>query len=224
MVGIERLLALLAVVFFAIAGSHDAGLTPPDWIADSAYWWHTPDQAGAERYAEGDFIGASRHFRDAAWRGAACFRAGDHACAEAAFAEADIDAADRHFNLGNTAARRGNFERAIIEYDAALGVRPDWASAAENRRIVLDLVVQRSRRPAAKDSAERGEPTLEPDEADIERRMRGKAGRIEVEGIDPNAFAQLWLRQIRSDAGEFLRLRFADEVTRRDTPAQGEKQ
>lgn len=215
MVRLEQLAALLAIVFYTIAASHEAGHDVPDWFADPAYWWQTPDQAGAALYAAGDYKAAAGQFRDAAWRGTACFRAADYACAERAFAHARMAAAEQHFNLGNVAARAGKLDRALAEYDAALAARPDWPSATRNRGIVLALIVERSKRPAPKDIDGRGDPNLDPDQFEFDQRAaRGKRGRMEIEKLDPNSLAQLWLRQINSDAGEFLRLRFADEAAR----------
>lgn len=215
MLRLEQLAALLAILFFAIAGGHEAGYEVPDWVADPAYWWRTPNQTGAERYAAGDYRAASGLFRHAAWRGTACFRAADYACAERAFADADMDVAERHFNLGNVAARAGRLDQALAEYDAALAARPDWPPAVHNRKIVLALLVDRSKRPPPEELDGRGDPNLDPEQAEIDQRgARGKPGRLEIEKLDPNSLAQLWLRQIRSDAGEFLRLRFADEAAR----------
>lgn len=215
MVRLEQLAALLAILFFAIAAAHEAGYDLPDWFADPAYWWQTPDQAGAAFYAAGHYRAAGGQFRDAAWRGTACFRAADYACAEQAFTHAGMDAAEQHFNLGNVAARAGKFDKALAEYDAALAVRPDWPNAAHNRGIVLALLVERSKRPLPEDFDGRGDPTLDPDQAEIDQRgARGKPRRMEIEKLDPNALAPLWLRQINSDAGEFLRLRFGDEAAR----------
>ncbi len=220
MVAAERLLAVLAAVFFTIAGSHQFGVALPDWTRAPEYWWQTPDQAAAELYAEGRFAAAARHFRNAAWRGAACFRAADYTCAEAAFAEAGIDAASRHLNLGNVAAHLGRFEHAVAEYDAALAVAPGWTRASENRRIVLELIVERSRRSATEDSAQGGNPAREPQQPATKRKpMQRRAGGIEIERLDPDSLAERWLRQLRNDAGEFLRLRFADEAARQGKEA-----
>lgn len=215
MVRLEQLAALLALVFFTMAASHEACHDVPDWVADPAYWWQTPDQAGAALYATGDYKAAGGQFRNAAWRGAACFRAADYACAERAFAHARMAAAEQHFNLGNVAARAGKLDKALAEYDLALAAHPNWPSATHNRGIVLALIVDRSKRPAPDEPDGRGDPSLDPDQVEIDQHAtRGKRGRMEIEKLDPNSLAQLWLRQINSDAGEFLRLRFGDEAAR----------
>jgi Ca-activated chloride channel family protein len=215
MVKLEQLAALLAALFFTIAGFHEAGHDVPDWFADPAYWWQTPDQAGAEQYAAGRYRAASEHFHSAAWRGTACYRAADYACAERAFTQADMTVAERQFNLGNVAARAGRLAQALTAYDAALAARPDWSPAVHNREIVLKLIVDRGKRPAPKKLGEPGDPNLDPDQVEIDKNgAHGKRGRMDIEKLDPNSLAQLWLRQINSDAGDFLRLRFADEAAR----------
>lgn len=188
----------------------------PAWSGDPRYWWRTPDQTGAALYRAGEFAAAKGHFLDSAWRGAACYRAGDWSCAEAAFAAVTTDVAVRDFNRGNTAVRAGQLTLAVQHYDAALRARPAWAAAQENRALVLQALAAREQRK--NDGSADGEPTLPPDGVDFGKKdKRGKPGRIEIEKLDSDAIARMWLRTVRTDPGAFLRLRFAEEARQADT-------
>jgi Ca-activated chloride channel family protein len=221
MVRLERLFGWLGCVLFAIATTQEAQHRLPDWVRDPAYWWRTPDQRGADLYAEGDFVAASLQFRAPGWRGVACYRAENYPCAAQAFARSGMDPAVEHFNLGNVDARRGQLSRALIHYDAALDARPGWTIVQDNRRLVLELIADRSRRPQPPEPTGGG-PNLDPDDIVIdERGGQGKPGQIQIEKIDPDSLAQQWLKQIRNDPAEFLRLRFASEQAARRTEQDG---
>ncbi len=110
-------------------------LGTPEVRAD---WFRTPDQAGAEAFAAGDYERAGTRFADPAWRGSAAYRAGDYERALADFAEGEDAAA--HYNRGNALARLGRYEEAISAYDSALELAPDLADAAHNRELVEKLL------------------------------------------------------------------------------------
>lgn len=198
-----------------------AGLAFPDWARDPRYWWQTPDQLGQALYQQGDAAQAAQHFRMPQWRGTACYRSGDFACAEAAFAQAALmpdGAATAAFNRGNVAAHAGRLADALARYDEALALRPDWRAARANHAVVLAELGARQQR--ARERAAADEPVLPPDGTVVDDQgKRGKPGRIEVEKLDSDALAALWLRNVRNDPGAFLRLRFAEERRR----AEGEQ-
>lgn len=194
----------------------------PSWVADPQYWWQTPDQKGAALYRAGDFADAHKHFRQSAWRGAACYRAGDWKCAEMAFrvADAEIAAGALAFNRGNTAVRAGQLLAAVKQYDDALHHRPDWLPVLENRALVVAAIDAMEQRK--KPDSSHGEPTLPPDGVEVsDKNEKGKPGRIDIEKLSSDAIAQMWLRNVRNDPGDFLRLRFADEARQAGDSMQG---
>ena len=219
-----RLYALLAILCFLYGAAQEArraGIVPPDWAWQPGYWWQTPDQRGTTAFAQGDWAKAMQHFRQSTqstrsdWLAAACYRAGDLDCAASALAEAT--SAQASYNLGNVETRRGRLASALKHFDAALIKQPGWREAEDNRALVLSLIAERTRRGEPPDGE--GDPTFDPDQVITdEKGKHGKAGRIEIEKLDPKSLAQLWLRQVRNDPGEFLRLRFADEAARSKEP------
>jgi Ca-activated chloride channel family protein len=184
--------------------------TLPDWVFEPQYWWQTPDQAGLEHYRAGRYRHAVRHFNNSGWRGAACYRAGDYECAAQAFSKLAA-ATGSELNLGNTAAQQQQPEIAIAHYDAALRMQPGWLSAEENRALMRIAIATHDR--DQRNKPETGEPTEDPDGTVIDdRAKKGKPGAINIEKLDPGAVDKLWLRNVRTDPGEFLRLRFAAEA------------
>lgn len=221
MVRLERLFGWLAVLFLAHATWAEAGRRIPDWWADPANWWQTPDQRGAELYAQGAYAAARREFRLPGWKAAACYRAKDYECAALHFADMAGEPAILEFNRGNADAMRGRFDGALAHFDAALALRPAWQVAEANRRLVLQLVADRTRRPPPGHPT--GEdPNLEADHTVFDGKGKdGKPGQIRIEKTNPASLGRQWLRQIPTDAGEFLRLRFAHEAETQSAPPPG---
>ncbi|MGE3298235.1 MAG: VWA domain-containing protein [Porticoccaceae bacterium] len=96
--------------------------------------WLWPDQRGQRALDAGDAATAQQEFRDPARRGTAAYRAGDLGTAATEFGK--IDAANAHYNRGNTLARSGDYPGAIAAYDRALELDPDLADASYNRELV----------------------------------------------------------------------------------------
>ena len=139
--------------------------------------WATRDQQGRYHFERGEFQRAAELFRDPMWKGAACYRAGDYACAVDAFAR--VDSPEAWYDLGNAYARQGELKLAVEAYDKALAARPSWPDAKANR----DLVASRIPRPR-KDDDEEGEadPNQKPDEVKFdEKGSKGKRGEVELE-------------------------------------------
>ncbi|HEY5907290.1 MAG TPA: VWA domain-containing protein, partial [Vicinamibacteria bacterium] len=107
-----------------------------DWrLADL---WATPDQQGRYYFERGDYATAAKRFTNPVWRGVACYRAGDYACAVDAFAR--VDSPEAWFDLGNAYAKAGELKLALAAYDKALASRPRWPPAVANRALVAGLV------------------------------------------------------------------------------------
>lgn len=198
----------------------------PDALRDPQFWWRTPDQQGAEHFAAGDFAGAARLFADPAWRGNACYRSGDLACAEAAFAQSGLQPgaeADASYNRGNVAARAGRWPDAVAHYEDALRLRPGWREAEDNRRLVL-AAIDRQAAASKKRIGEGDDPQDRPDgTVTDEKGKHGKPGQLTVEQLDDASLARMLLRNVRTDPGDYLRLRFADEVSRQSESGLGRK-
>ena len=198
--------AALALAVAAATGSVGCG-------ADA---WLTPDQQGRRLFAQGRHAEAAERFEDPAWRATACYRAGDHACAADAFARLDTAAA--WFGLGNSRALLDDLEGAIEAYDRALAKAPGWTEAEENRALVAAVAEARRRMDVPEEEEQAsGNPNLDPDEIVFdEKGEKGTEGEIPTVQATDAAIEAMWLRGVRSEPAEFLRLKFAVEAARQE--------
>ncbi len=111
--------------------------------AQAAEWsalWQTPDQRGAEAYANEDHAVAAGLFESPGWQGAANYRAENYDAAIAAYSA--LNTPDGHYNRGNALALSGNYAEAIAAYDVTLATDPDHEDAIFNKEIVEQLLQQ----------------------------------------------------------------------------------
>ncbi|RCS29742.1 VWA domain-containing protein [Rhodanobacter denitrificans] len=108
--------------------------------------WQRPDQQAAQALRAGDAKRAQQLARDPAWRGAAAYRAGDYAAAAQALPQAP--GSDAAYNLGNTLAKQGAYQKALAAYDHALQLDPANADAKANRQAVEDWLRQQQQQPS----------------------------------------------------------------------------
>ena len=115
----------------------------PAPAADAAEWsalWQTPDQRGAEAYANEDHAMAAGLFEAPGWQGAANYRAENYDAAIAAYSA--LNTPDGHYNRGNALALSGNYAEAIAAYDLTLATVPEHEDAIHNKEIVEQLLEQ----------------------------------------------------------------------------------
>lgn len=111
--------------------------------AQAAEWsalWQTPDQRGAEAYANEDHAVAAGLFESPGWQGAANYRAENYDAAIAAYSA--LNTPDGHYNRGNALALSGNYTEAIAAYDVTLATDPEHEDAIFNKEIVEQLLQQ----------------------------------------------------------------------------------
>jgi Ca-activated chloride channel homolog len=190
---------------FAVAGFLGAPAEAADWsVADL---FATRDQQGRRHFERGDFKAAAERFEDPYWKGVACYRAGDFACAIDAFARVDIPEA--WYDLGNAYAKTGELKLALAAYDKALARRPGFADATANRELVASKIPRQER----DDEQEGQEPSQKADEVKFDEKGKtGKKGQVEVEHLTDEQIAQMWLRGVQTSPAEFLRLKFAAQA------------
>lgn len=116
--------------------------------AHAATWdslWANRDQRALRALQQGDAARAQKLATTSGVRGAADYRAGDYAGAAKAFAQQD-DARAR-YNLGNTLAKQGDYEKAIAAYKQALQRDPGIADARANLDAVEDWLKKHQQQP-----------------------------------------------------------------------------
>ncbi len=143
------------------------------------------------------------------WKGTACYRAGDYACAVDAFAR--VDSPEAWYDLGNAYARQGELKLALLAYDKALAGRPGFADAKANR----DLVASRIPKPKRDDDEEgEADPNQKPDEVKFDDEgKKGKRGEVELKHLTDEQIDQIWLRGVQTSPADFLRQKFAVQAS-----------
>ncbi|MFI4941792.1 MAG: tetratricopeptide repeat protein, partial [Burkholderiales bacterium] len=171
--------------------------------------WATRDQQGRYHFERGEFQRAAELFRDPMWKGTACYRAGDYACAVDAFAR--VDSPEAWYDLGNAYARQGELALALQAYDKALAARPGFGDAKANR----DRVASRIPKPKPDDD-EKGaaDPNQKPDEVQFDDTgKKGKRGEVELKHLTDEQIDQIWLRGVQTSPADFLRQKFAVQAS-----------
>lgn len=124
-------LLVLALAILPLSPARADGLTD---------LFRTRDQQAQSALSSGDAKRAQALAENTALRGAAAYRAGDYAAAEAALTHgADSDS---QYNLGNALAKQQRYEDAVAAYDRALKANPANADAAANKKAVEDFLKQ----------------------------------------------------------------------------------
>jgi len=161
---------------------------------------------GEKKYAE-----AAKAYADP-WRaGVAQFRNGDFKAAAKTFAR--VPGADGAFDQGNAWLMAGAYAAAVQSYDRALGFRPGWKDAEENK--ALALARQKLLDDAGKnaDQEQTGQDE-KPDEIVFDGKEEGddKASKpIELGGdkMSDEELRATWLRHVQTTPGQFLKAKFA---------------
>jgi Ca-activated chloride channel homolog len=183
-------------------------------------FWITPDRHGDRLLAAGDYESAADTYRDP-WRiGTAQYRNGDFKKAAATFAR--VPGAIGAFDQGNAELMHGAYDAAVKSFDRALGFRPGWTEARENKALAI------ARRQRLEDAGANREQestgAYEPDETVVDSGGEDRDPPSEPEAINGNALSDselraTWLRRVQTTPGDFLRAKFAYQAARADAAA-----
>ena len=140
--------------------------------------WQRPDQQASSALDAGDAKRAASVAPNAAWRGAAQYRAGDFERAAGSFTRSAgdtgqtpvIDPETAHYNRGNALARAGELEQALAAYDKALESKSDFEDAQFNRELVQKLLEeqqqqQKEQQQQQSQDGEQNEDSSKPEDA-----------------------------------------------------------
>ncbi|MBU3028719.1 hypothetical protein [Paracoccus marinaquae] len=156
---------------------------------------------------------ALRLLADPAARGVAQYRRGDHAAADASFAQAGRS---QTYNRGLSLAATGDYPLSVAYFDAMLFANPADAQARRNRDLVAAMYPP-PRGESIVPGRLRGAGGLQPEQPLISDLLANSSGpewqrKLDRKGI---AASDAWLETIGDDPGEFLRLRLEAEFDRR---------
>ncbi len=192
------------------------------WSLVTANWsltglWLTPDQQGQRLIARGQYAKAAECFIYPMRRGAALYRDGQFEAAAAAFGQEGT--AEAAFNRGTALVMQGKYDDAILSYDRALQLRPEWAEAETNRRIAAarrDML-----KPPEGDQGGIDGDMLGADEIVFDDRIQKSGGGrdqvVEDSGqMSDQEMRAMWLRRVQTRPADFLRAKFAYQYGRSD--------
>jgi Ca-activated chloride channel family protein len=170
----------------------------------------TPDQDGYRYYLKGEYEKAAESFIDPMWKGIALFKKGDFK--EAASIFAGYDTAEAAFNQGNALVMQGKYEEAVKRYKRALDLKPGWEDAAVNR----DIAVARAEMLRTKGGDMTGGEMGADEITFSEEEAPSSSGEEQIDGeqeLSEEEMRAIWLRQVQTKPGDFLRAKFAYQYT-----------
>jgi len=178
-------------------------------------FWRTQDQRGDAFFRSGKFVEAAKVYRDP-WRiGVAQYRNGDFEAAAKTFAR--VPGAIGAFDQGNAWLMRGNYDAAVASYDRALGFRPNWKEAENNKNLAI---ARKAKLEASGENAEEEQTGQEkPDEVVFDQKGSDKRGETEEltgEKMSDEQLRATWLRAVQTTPGDFLRAKFAYQAAQVD--------
>jgi Ca-activated chloride channel family protein len=165
----------------------------------------TADQQGQRLFRSGAYGEAAQRFADPAWRATALYRDGEFQDAAAAYGL--MTSAEALYNQGTALIMQGKYQEAVKVLDSAVSLKPDWQAAVDNRSVA----VARAER-VKKEGGEMTGGMLEADEYVFSdnKTSGGQADESAMfEAQNPAEMRAIWLRQVQTRPGEFLKAKFA---------------
>jgi Ca-activated chloride channel family protein len=139
-------------------------------------------------------------------QGVAWYRAGEFEKAEQAFAR--LATAEAEFNRGNCLIMRGKYLEAVRRFDRALQLRPGWTEAQVNRELAAARAKMIERT-----GGEMGDQKLGADDVVFDKNKKPGGEETATEGLSDSAMQALWLRRVQTKPADFLRAKFAFQVS-----------
>ncbi len=106
----------------------------------------------------------------------------------------------------------GKYDDAIASYDRALGFRPDWKDAQENKALAI---ARRDKMTVPDKDKTPESPEEKPDEIVFDKKGDDRKGQPqELTGgvMSDEELRATWLRRVQTTPGDFLRAKFAHQA------------
>ncbi len=172
------------------------------------HFWQTADQRGEHLFAQKRYADAAKAYADP-WRiGVAQYRDGNFEAAAQTFAR--VPGSEGAFDQGNAWLMHGKYDEAIESYDRALGFRPGWKAAEENK--ALAVARKQLLEAAGKDAAQEQTGEDKPDRIVFDQKgddQKGEPVEMNGEKMSDEELRATWLRRVQTTPGDFLRAKFA---------------
>jgi Ca-activated chloride channel family protein len=171
-------------------------------------FWLTAAQRGDQLMAKKEFTAAARAYNDPWQVGVAQYRNGDFKQAALTFAR--VPGATGAFDQGNALLMNGKYDDAINAYDRALGFKPGWKAALDNR--ALAEARKKLMADAGKDREQESTDAYKPDDEVFDQEGEYKKSKpLDLNGqqLSDAELRATWLRRVQTTPGDFLRAKFA---------------
>jgi Ca-activated chloride channel homolog len=149
--------------------------------------------------------------------GVAEYRNGDFEAAAKTFAR--VPGATGAFDQGNAWLMHGQYDSAVASYDRALGFRPGWKEAEENKALAL---ARKAKIEASGQERDQEQTTDEKaDDIVFDQKGENQNGKpVELAGgeMSDEQLRATWLRRVQTTPGDFLRAKFAYQAAQADKP------
>ncbi len=180
-------------------------------------FWRTPDQSGDALLRKKKFAEAAKAYTDP-WRiGTAQYRNGDFKTAAKTFAR--VPGATGAFDQGNASLMHGAYDAAIASYDRALGFRPHWKEAEENKALALARKAKMEASAEDREKEQTGQ--VKPDEIVFDQKGENKkAPTTQINGaqMSDEELRATWLRRVQTTPADFLRAKFSYQAAHAAAP------
>lgn len=185
-------------------------------------FWSSPDRRGDDLMRHGKFADAAKTYADPLRAGIAQYRNGDFESAAKTFAR--VPGATGAFDQGNALLMHGKYDAAVSSYDRALGFQPGWKDAAENKAVALARKAKME--ASGKDREKESADAYKPDDIAFDQKgddRQGKPVELAQGAMSDEELRATWLRQVSTTPGDFLRAKFAYQVSRNEAGKEGAK-
>lgn len=177
------------------------------------HFWITTDQRGDMLMRKGKYAEAAKAYTDPFHIATAQYRNGDFEAAAKTFAR--VPGAQGAFDRGNAWLMHGQYDAAIESYDRALGFRPGWPEALDNKALALARKAKMT--VSDKERAQEQAGAYDPDKVVFDQKGDNKGGQPTELAEGKMSDAELratWLRRIQTTPGDFLRAKFAYQAAK----------
>lgn len=194
-------LILLAVLVTSLSGC-DAFVASP--LAD---YFLTSDQQGRYAFEQHDYQMAADKFTDPMWKGIASYYAGRYEVAAIDFSHNRT--AESLFNMGNALIRSREYSQATLAFEEVLKIEAHHPGASRNLTVTQAIIAYLG------EARQEGGTEVGADEFRFDNTSnKGLNTVIQQKDQLKMESADQWMRTVDTRPGDFLRTKFAIEVTR----------